>query len=187
MSSLPWCFFKSHVGITTSKTPAHTVFLIKLSLTTSVWGKRLFPGVCDLDMSHFSDISLTSAHLFPAAVGPTGLSPPEALAEEDCCQTVPAKLKCQACVPGPDPYSASTNPDCSLSAPPAPRVHRYVTHTRLLFTFCPSELSSKWGLLIGSSSEQMISLRLFQKGNAISLKIVWKLNRGTDKNADICF
>lgn len=92
-------------------------------------------------MSHFSDISVTSAGLLPAVVRQMGLFCPEALTEDDCCQVGPAKLKCHACVPGLDPWSASTNPDCLLSTPPAPPVHRYVTCVRLLITCCPSELS----------------------------------------------
>lgn len=111
-------------------------------------------------MSHFSHVLVTPALLFPAAVGPTGRVHPGALTDDGCCQPGAAELRCHVCVPGPDPWSASTNPDCSLSAPPAPHARRCVTHT---LASCSHSLHLKYPMLQSVALLQVIINYLFKK------------------------
>lgn len=82
-------------------------------------------SVCDLSMNHVPDIYMTSSDLVPAVVRKemTFLCL-GALREGDWQPGGSSRLTCHAFVPEPDPWSPTTSPNCSLSTPTTPEVHR---------------------------------------------------------------
>lgn len=92
-----------------------------------------------LGMNHIPDISMTSSDLPAAVRKETLFSCPGALREGDWGPGASLKRICHACVPGPDPLSPTTSPDCSLSAPTSPAGQRLATCRLLHSPVCPSE------------------------------------------------